>query len=57
MLDFISSQYFSNFSLGFRLVGVFSQCGFKFGRYFDMVFMEKHIGAHDATPSCYQEKA
>lgn len=43
--------------LGFRLVGVFSQCGFKFGRYFDMVFMEKHIGAHDATPSCYQEKA
>ena len=43
--------------LGFRLVGVFSQCGFKFGRYFDMVFMEKLIGAHDATPSCYQEKA
>lgn len=43
--------------LGFRLVGVFSQCGFKFGRYFDMVFMEKHIGAHDAIPSCYQEKA
>ena len=43
--------------LGFRLVGVFSQCGFKFGRYFDMVFMEKHIGAHDANPSCYQEKA
>lgn len=43
--------------LGFRLVGVFSQCSFKFGRYFDMVYMEKHIGVHDAPPSCYQEKA
>lgn len=35
--------------LGFRLVGVFSQCGFKFGRYYDMVYMEKLIGAHNAT--------
>lgn len=40
--------------MGFRLVGVFSQCGFKFGQFFDMVFMEKLIGAHNATPSCYQ---
>lgn len=39
--------------MGFRLVGVFSQCCFKFGRYFDMVFMEKLIGAHNAIPSSY----
>ncbi len=37
--------------LGFRLVGKFNQCGFKFGEWYDMVWMEKHIGVHNSTPS------
>ena len=32
--------------LGYRLVGRFLQCGYKFGRWYDMVWMEKHIGEH-----------
>ena len=32
--------------MGYRLVGRFTQCGYKFGRWYDMVWMEKHIGAH-----------
>lgn len=32
--------------LGFRLVGKFNQCGYKFGRWYSMVWMEKIIGSH-----------
>lgn len=32
--------------LGYRMVGQFSQCGYKFGRWYDMVWMEKHIAPH-----------
>ena len=32
--------------MGYRLVGTFSACGYKFGRWYDMVYMEKHIGNH-----------
>lgn len=32
--------------LGYRLVGEFHECGYKFGRWYDMVWMEKHIGEH-----------
>lgn len=32
--------------LGYRLVGRFSQCGYKFGRWYDMIWMEKIIGEH-----------
>ena len=32
--------------LGYRMVGRFVQCGYKFGRWYDMVWMEKHIGPH-----------
>lgn len=31
---------------GYRLVGEFYQCGYKFGRWYNMVWMEKHIGEH-----------
>lgn len=33
--------------LGYRLVGEFKQCGYKFGRWYNMVWMEKMIGDHD----------
>ncbi|MBC5660859.1 GNAT family N-acetyltransferase [Anaerosacchariphilus sp. NSJ-68] len=36
--------------LGYRLVGEFHSCGFKFGRWYDMIWMEKLIGAHTAEP-------
>lgn len=38
--------------LGYRLIGTFKKCGYKFNRYYDMVWMEKEIAPHkvDATP-------
>lgn len=32
--------------LGYRQVARFHQCGFKFGRWYDMIWMEKHLGPH-----------
>lgn len=32
--------------LGYRMVGEFLQCGYKFERWYNMVWMEKHIGQH-----------
>ncbi|MDO4265145.1 MAG: GNAT family N-acetyltransferase [Eubacteriales bacterium] len=34
--------------LGYRLVGEFRCCGYKFGRWYNMVWMEKLIGGHGA---------
>lgn len=31
---------------GYRLVGEFQLCGYKFNRWYNMVWMEKHIGPH-----------
>ncbi len=36
--------------MGYRLVGEFRQCGYKFGRWYNMVWMEKHISAHVPRP-------
>ena len=35
--------------LGYVEVGRFHQCGYKFGRWYDMIWMEKIIGAHKET--------
>ena len=32
--------------LGYRMVGEFDRCAYKFGRWYSMVWMEKHIGEH-----------
>lgn len=32
--------------LGYKMVGTFHQCGYKFNRWYDMVWMEKFIGEH-----------
>ncbi|MDO4488389.1 MAG: GNAT family N-acetyltransferase [Eubacteriales bacterium] len=32
--------------LGYRLVGEFKKCGYKFNTWYNMVWMEKHIGEH-----------
>lgn len=36
--------------LGYRFVGEFQKCGYKFGRWYNMVWMEKHIGEHVQNP-------
>lgn len=40
--------------MGYRMVGRFEQCGYKFGRWYDMVWMEKHIGEHTVPPAKVQ---
>ncbi len=36
--------------MGYRLVGRFHECGYKFGRWYDMVWMEKFLGEHPDRP-------
>lgn len=36
--------------LGYSLVGRFHKCGYKFGRWYDMVWMEKMLAEHPAAP-------
>lgn len=33
--------------MGFTLAGTFHKCGYKFGRWYDMIWMEKIIGEHE----------
>lgn len=33
--------------MGFKQVGTFHKCGYKFDRWYDMMWMEKHIGPHE----------
>ncbi len=40
-----NSEYFHQ-HMGFCKVGHFHQCAFKFGRWYDMIWMEKMIGEH-----------
>ena len=37
-------------SLGFNHVGILKSCGWKFGRWLDVVLMEKALGEGDTTP-------
>ena len=43
------SMYFHS-RMGFTEVGRFHNSGYKFGRWYDMIWMEKMIGPHDANP-------
>lgn len=36
--------------LGYSMVGKFHRCGYKFGRWYDMVWMEKMLGEHPTHP-------
>ena len=36
--------------MGYRKIGHFSKCGYKFGRWYDMIWMEKFIGEHSENP-------
>ena len=37
-------------ALGFRMVGTLQSAGFKFGRWIDIVLMQRALGPGDATP-------
>lgn len=36
--------------MGYRFAGQFHKCGYKFGRWYDLVWMEKYIGEHTSQP-------
>ena len=36
--------------LGFRTAGIFHKCAYKFGRWYNMILMEKTIGEHTDQP-------
>lgn len=36
--------------LGYRVAGEFHRCGYKFGRWYNVVWLEKSIGEHVANP-------
>lgn len=37
--------------MGYALVGEFHRCGYKFGTWYNMVWMEKMLGPHPAVPA------
>ncbi len=37
--------------MGYRMVGEFYKCGYKFGTWYNMVWMEKIIGLHTPDPA------
>lgn len=37
--------------MGYRLVGEFRRCGYKFGTWYNMAWMEKLLGEHPASPA------
>ena len=43
-----SAQFHAH--MGYRMVGEFEQCGYKFGRWYNMVWMEKILGEHRVPP-------
>lgn len=45
-----SDSYEFHKKMGFELVGTFHHSGYKFGRWYDMVWMEKIIGNHSSEP-------
>lgn len=50
----VEDEYLKNDSvlfhekMGYKMVGKFNQCGFKFKRWYSMVWMEKMLGEHKA---------
>ena len=51
-LDVYKRQGEFHAHLGYRMVGEFQKCGYKFHRWYNMIWMEKIIGEHtDEQPS------
>jgi phosphinothricin acetyltransferase len=39
--------------MGFSPAAKFNKCGYKFGTWYDMIWMEKHIGVHSENPPAF----
>lgn len=37
--------------LGYKTVGIFHKCAYKFDKWYDMIWMEKFIAGHSANPN------
>lgn len=37
--------------LGYKTVGIFHKCAYKFDKWYDMIWMEKFIAEHNANPN------
>lgn len=46
-----NTSFFFHSQLGYEKVAHFTKCGYKFGTWYDMIWMEKHLGEHSAHPS------
>ncbi len=46
-----NDSFFFHEKLGYKLVGTFHDSGFKFGKWYDMIWMEKMLGKHSSTPA------
>lgn len=44
-----NSQNFHQ-AMGYRIVGEFQRCGYKFGRWYNMIWMEKFLSSHPLEP-------
>ena len=42
--------------LGYEIVGEFHKCGYKFGRWYNMIWMEKIIGDHCKVPGVIKQE-
>lgn len=47
-LNFNSAQFHAH--LGYQFVGKFHKCGYKFGNWYHLIWMEKAIGEHKKNP-------
>ena len=51
----VEDEYLTNNStqfhehMGYRFIGEFRKCGYKFERWYNMVWMEKHLGEHETN--------
>ena len=41
--------------LGYQMVGIFHQSGYKFGRWYDVAWMEKMLGEHEEPPAAVRD--
>lgn len=46
-----NDSFFFHKKLGYQLVGTFHDSGYKFGKWYDMIWMEKMLGDHTDSPA------
>lgn len=52
----VEDEYLTNASvrfhkhMGYEWIGEFHKCGYKFNRWYDMIWMEKTLGSHNSAP-------